>query len=72
MVPYWAAQLVGAFVGAALVYLVYHQAISSFEAANNITRGTLGGGCPLHPDIQHLRDLPRSLLRIQHDRPLHR
>jgi glycerol uptake facilitator len=43
VVPYWAAQLVGAFVGAAPVYLVYHQAISSFEAANNITRGTLGG-----------------------------
>jgi glycerol uptake facilitator protein len=43
VLPYWAAQLVGAFVGAALVYLVYHHAISSFETANNITRGTLGG-----------------------------
>jgi glycerol uptake facilitator protein len=43
VVPYILAQLVGAFVGAALVYLVYHNAISSYEAAHNITRGALGG-----------------------------
>jgi glycerol uptake facilitator protein len=43
VVPYILAQLVGAFAGAALVYLVYHNAISSHEAANNITRGALGG-----------------------------
>jgi glycerol uptake facilitator protein len=36
---YWAAQIVGAFVGAAVVFLVYHDAISSYEAANHITRG---------------------------------
>jgi len=43
VVPYMIAQLIGAFVGAALVYLVYHNAISSYEAAHNITRGALGG-----------------------------
>jgi len=43
VVPYIAAQLVGAFAGAALVYLVYHNAIASYEAAHNITRGALGG-----------------------------
>jgi glycerol uptake facilitator len=43
VVPYIIAQLIGAFVGAALVYLVYHNAISSYEAAHNITRGALGG-----------------------------
>jgi glycerol uptake facilitator protein len=43
VVPYILAQLVGAFAGAALVYLVYHNAISSYEAAHNITRGALGG-----------------------------
>jgi glycerol uptake facilitator protein len=37
--PYMVAQVVGAFVGAALVYLVYHDAISSFETAKHITRG---------------------------------
>jgi glycerol uptake facilitator protein len=37
--PYMAAQVIGAFVGAALVYLVYHNAIASFEETNNITRG---------------------------------
>jgi glycerol uptake facilitator protein len=43
VVPYWVAQLAGAFVGAALVLLVYHDAISSFEAAKHVTRGALGG-----------------------------
>jgi glycerol uptake facilitator protein len=43
VVPYMIAQLIGAFVGAALVYLLYHNAISSYEAAHNITRGALGG-----------------------------
>src|SRR5919199_8317 len=43
VVPDIVAQVVGAFVGAALVYLVYHNAISSYEAAHNITRGALGG-----------------------------
>src|ERR671932_1175124 len=40
VLPYIVAQVVGAFVGAALVFLVYHNAISSFEATNHITRGT--------------------------------
>ncbi|SEB46765.1 glycerol uptake facilitator protein [Paramicrobacterium humi] len=33
VLPYMAAQLVGAFVGAALVYLVYHDAIDAFNKA---------------------------------------
>ena len=36
VVPYWVAQLVGAFVGAALVYGVYHQAIAAFDQAQRI------------------------------------
>jgi glycerol uptake facilitator protein len=36
---YWLAQVAGAFVGAAIVFLVYHDAISSYESANHITRG---------------------------------
>jgi glycerol uptake facilitator protein len=36
---YWAAQVLGAFVGAALIYLNYHDAIASLEAAQKITRG---------------------------------
>jgi glycerol uptake facilitator protein len=43
VVPYIIAQVVGAFAGAALVYLVYHNAISSYETAHHITRGALGG-----------------------------
>jgi glycerol uptake facilitator protein len=31
--PYWAAQLLGAFTGAALVYAVYHDAIDAYNAA---------------------------------------
>ncbi|MEA2269518.1 MAG: glycerol uptake facilitator protein [Solirubrobacteraceae bacterium] len=36
---YILAQVVGAFLGALLVYVVYKGAIDSFERANNITRG---------------------------------
>jgi len=36
---YMAAQVLGAFVAAALLYLNYKQAINSFEAAKDITRG---------------------------------
>jgi glycerol uptake facilitator protein len=37
---YWAAQVFGAFLGAALVYFNYHYAIASFEHAQKIVRGT--------------------------------
>jgi glycerol uptake facilitator protein len=36
---YWAAQVLGAFVGAALVYLVYHNAIDNFDTVNHIVKG---------------------------------
>jgi glycerol uptake facilitator protein len=58
VLPYWAAQLVGAFIGAALVYLVYHQAISSFEAARHITRGTLGGAADSTPTFSIFATFP--------------
>ena len=38
---YMVAQVLGAFVAGALIYLNYKQAINSFEAANDITRGEL-------------------------------
>jgi glycerol uptake facilitator protein len=58
VLPYWAAQLLGAFVGAALVYLVYHQAIASFEAAKHITRGTLGGAADSTPTFSIFATFP--------------
>ncbi|MGW2746853.1 MIP/aquaporin family protein [Streptomyces sp. NPDC001450] len=33
VLPYWFSQVVGAFAGAALVYLVYHWAINAYDAA---------------------------------------
>ena len=39
---YWLAQVAGAFVAAALVFLVYYAAIGSFESVNHITRGNPG------------------------------
>jgi glycerol uptake facilitator len=36
---YWIAQLVGCFVGAALVFLVYNQAINHYDAVNHIVKG---------------------------------
>jgi len=41
VLPYWFAQVLGAFVAAALVFLVYHDAISTYESAAHITRGNL-------------------------------
>jgi glycerol uptake facilitator protein len=38
VLPYMAAQVVGAFAGAALVYLVYHDAIDAFNKALGTTR----------------------------------
>jgi glycerol uptake facilitator protein len=38
---YWLAQIAGAFAGAAVVFLVYHDAISSYESAHHIIRGNL-------------------------------
>src|ERR1051326_397923 len=35
VLPYWGAQVLGAFLGAGLVLLVYHDAIGSYEAANH-------------------------------------
>jgi glycerol uptake facilitator protein len=43
VLPYTLAQTLGAFCGAAIVYLVYREAIASFERAHNVVRGTLGG-----------------------------
>jgi glycerol uptake facilitator protein len=39
VIPYWVAQVAGAFVGAALVYGVYNAAISDFETTHHIIRG---------------------------------
>lgn len=40
VLPYWVAQLVGAFVGAALVFLVYFNAIDAFNIANKTPRSS--------------------------------
>lgn len=43
VLPYWAAQLVGAFVGAALVYAVYFEAIDAFNKSAKTARDAAGG-----------------------------
>ncbi len=58
VVPYWVAQVAGAFVGAALVYLVYHNAISSFEAAKGITRGVGSGAADSTPTFSIFATFP--------------
>jgi glycerol uptake facilitator protein len=40
VVPYWVVQVLGAFVGAALVFLVYNNAINHFDQVNHIVKGT--------------------------------
>jgi glycerol uptake facilitator protein len=39
---FWLAQVLGAFFGAALVFIVYYAAIGSWEQANHVTRGAPG------------------------------
>ncbi len=40
---YWAAQIIGAFLGAALIFWMYHDAIVSLEDAMKISRGSADG-----------------------------
>jgi glycerol uptake facilitator protein len=39
VVPYWVVQIAGAFVGAALVFLVYNNAINHYDQVNHIIKG---------------------------------
>jgi glycerol uptake facilitator protein len=39
LIPYWVVQVAGAFVGAALVFLVYYRAINFFDATHGIVKG---------------------------------
>jgi glycerol uptake facilitator protein len=44
VLPYWAAQLAGAFVGAVLVYVDYGEAFRAFEHEHGLIRGTMSAG----------------------------
>ncbi|WP_233096183.1 MIP/aquaporin family protein [Alicyclobacillus sp. SO9] len=44
VVPYWISQVVGAFLGAAIVYVDYYKAINAWNAAHHVaSRGASGG-----------------------------
>lgn len=43
VVPYWIAQTIGGFAGAALVYIDYFQSIDMFNADHGVTRAGEGG-----------------------------
>ena len=58
VLPYWAAQCLGAFVGGALIYLVYHDAISSFAAAKHSPRGARGGAADSTPTFSIFATFP--------------
>jgi glycerol uptake facilitator protein len=53
VVPYWLAQLVGGFLGAALVYVLYAPVIDHFNAASHSTRaaGGAAGVFFTHPGL---------------------
>ncbi len=42
VIPYWVAQIVGAFLGAAIVYTLFSPVIDHFNAVNQLTRATGG------------------------------
>lgn len=43
VIPYWIAQVLGAFVGAALVFANYRDAINAFNNALGVSRDSFGG-----------------------------
>jgi glycerol uptake facilitator protein len=51
--PYWLAQVVGAFLGAAIVYLMFFPVIDQFNLANHMTRpsGGAAGVFFTHPGL---------------------
>jgi glycerol uptake facilitator protein len=49
VLPYWGAQLAGAFVGALLVYIDYAQAFRVFEHRENLVRGAIASGKLIGP-----------------------
>ncbi len=44
VLPYWGAQVAGAFVGAVIVYIDYAQAFAAFEIKHSIARGVMQSG----------------------------
>lgn len=44
VLPYWSAQVLGAFVGAMIVYVDYSEAFVAFETKHSIVRGAMSGG----------------------------
>lgn len=44
VLPYWAAQVAGAFVGALIVYADYAEAFRAFEGREHLTRGAMAAG----------------------------
>lgn len=42
VIPYWIAQVIGAFLGAGLVYLLFSPVIDHFNATNNLVRSSGG------------------------------
>jgi glycerol uptake facilitator protein len=54
MIPYWLAQVAGAFAGAAVVYLMFSPVIDHFNAVNHLTRAGDGGAAGVfftHPGL---------------------
>jgi glycerol uptake facilitator protein len=53
VLPYWAAQVAGAFLGAAVVYLLFSPVIDQFNAANHLVRsaGGAAGVFFTHPGL---------------------
>jgi len=53
VVPYWIAQVIGAFHGAAIVYVLFGPVIDHFNATHNLTReaGCAAGVFFTHPGL---------------------
>jgi len=62
VLPYWTAQVVGAFLGAAVVYLMFSPVIDAFNGAH-LTSRSAGGAAGVfftHPGAGSPRSRPLS------------
>lgn len=60
VVPYWIAQVLGAYAGAAIVYFNYSWFLANYETANGITRGVTATG-PAVLEAKIFYTFPNSL-----------
>ena len=64
VLPYITAQMLGGFIGAAAVYVMFGDALTVFESTNHITRGLAGSEASAAVFFGHITHFRARLARI--------